>query len=56
MAFLIVRRVLMIFGLTNTALLMACTGGTMLVFAGFYAITYLVTANVYYRIVSGSAA
>ena len=55
-AFLIVRRVLMIFGLTNTALLLACTSGTMLVFAGFYAITYLVTANVYYRIVSGSAA
>ena len=55
-AFLIVRRVLMIFGLTNAALLMACTGGTMLVFAGFYVITYLVTANVYYRIVSGSAA
>ena len=36
-------------------LLLICTGATMLFFSIFYVITYLVTANVYYRIVSGAS-
>lgn len=56
MAFFIVRRVLMVLGLTNVKLLLLCTGGTMAVFAAFYIVTYLVTASVYYRIVARETA
>ena len=54
-AFFIVRRVMMIFSLNNGPLMLKCTLGTMGVFAAFYAATYAVTANVYYRIVARSA-
>lgn len=55
MAFFIVQRVMLVFGLTDVSLLLICTGATMLFFSIFYVITYLVTANVYYRIVSGAS-
>ena len=48
MAFFIVQRVMLVFGLTDVSLLLICTGATMLFFSIFYVITYLVTANVYY--------
>ena len=54
-AFFIVRRVMMLFSLNNGPLMLKCTLGTMGVFAAFYAATYAVTANVYYRIVARSA-
>ena len=54
-AFFIVQRVMMVFGLTDVKLLMICTGASMLFFSVFYAVTYSVTAHVYYRIVSGTA-
>ena len=54
-AFFIVRRVMLIFSLNNGPLMLKCTLGTMGVFAAFYAATYAVTANVYYRIVARSA-
>ena len=54
-AFFIVRRVMLIFSLNNGPLMLKCMLGTMGVFAAFYAATYAVTANVYYRIVARSA-
>ena len=54
-AFFIVRRVMMLFSLNNGPLMLKCTLDTMGVFAAFYAATYAVTANVYYRIVARNA-
>ena len=51
--FNLVRLMLMLFGLNNFALTAWCTLGTFLVFALIYAVVYLLTARVYYRIVSG---
>ena len=45
MAFFIVQRVMLVFGLTDVKLLLICTGATMLFFSIFYVITYLVTAQ-----------
>ena len=51
-AFPIVRRLLLMFGLTNTPLLIAATAGSYLVFALFYVVVYRITSRAYYKIVS----
>ena len=51
--FNLVRLMLVLFGLNNAALTAWCTLGSFLVFALIYALVYLLTARVYYRIVSG---
>ena len=51
-AFPIVRRLLLMFGLTNTPLLIAATAGSYLVFALFYVVVYRITSRAYYTIVS----
>jgi putative ABC transport system permease protein len=51
-AFPIILKMLMIFGLFNTQLLVLVTIGTFLVFAVFYALVYKITSRSYYRIVS----
>ena len=51
-AFNIINRLLMIFNLYNTKLFMACTGGTIVVFALGYTLIYSMTAKTYYKIVS----
>ena len=53
--FNLVRLMLILFGLKNAALTAWCTLGTFLVFALIYALVYLLTARVYYRIVSGES-
>ena len=53
--FNLVRLMLVLFGLSNTALTAWCTVGTFLAFALIYALVYLLTARVYYRIVSGES-
>ena len=53
--FNLVRLMLILFGLKNAALTAWCTVGTFLVFALIYALVYLLTARVYYRIVSGES-
>lgn len=50
-AFPMIRRLLMIFNLTNTALFLLATVMTLLVFTLVYVLVYIVTARVYYRIV-----
>lgn len=51
-AFNVINKLLMLLGLINTALFAWCTIGTILVFGVFYAIVYVLTAKVYYKIVS----
>ena len=51
-AFPLVTRLLAMFGLMNTTLFMACTIGTIVVFAVIYGVVYMMTARVYYKIVS----
>lgn len=51
-AFPIVKRILMILNLLNTNLYIICTIGCFLAFAVIYATIYLLTAKIYYRIVS----
>ena len=53
--FNLVRLMLILFGLKNAALTTWCTLGTFLVFGLIYALVYLLTARVYYRIVSGES-
>ena len=53
--FNLVRLMLILFGLKNAALTAWCTLGTFLVFGLIYALVYLLTARVYYRIVSGES-
>ena len=53
--FNLVRLMLILFGLNNAALTAWCTVGTFLAFALIYALVYLLTARVYYRIVSGES-
>jgi len=50
-AFPMITRLLVLFNLTNTSLFAYCTLGTVIIFAFIYAIVYLVTARVYYKIV-----
>lgn len=50
-AFRVITKLLAILNLTNVTLFIWCTIGTILIFAIFYAIVYVVTARVYYNIV-----
>ena len=51
MAFPMIRRMLLLFGMTNTKLFIGCTAGTVLIFAVVYGLIYLMTACSYYHIV-----
>ena len=53
MAFPMIRRMLLLFGMTNTKLFIGCTAGTVLIFAVVYGLIYLMTARSYYHIVEG---
>ena len=48
----IIDKLLMLFGLFNMPLLLACAGVCVLVCGLFYAATYKITSNAYYKIVS----
>lgn len=50
-AFHIVTKLLLLFGLTNTTLFIICTIVTIIIFILFYSIIYALTARTYYRIV-----
>ncbi len=51
MAFPMIRRMLLLFGMTNTKLFIVCTAGTVLIFAVVYGLIYLMTARSYYHII-----
>ena len=51
MAFPMIRRLLLLFGMTNTRLFMLCTAVTVVGFAVIYGVIYSMTAKSYYRIV-----
>lgn len=51
-AFSVITKLLALLNLTNVTLFALTTGGTILVFAIFYAIVYSLTAREYYKIVS----
>ena len=51
MAFPMIPRMLLLFGMTNTNLFIGCTAGTVLIFAVVYGLIYLMTARSYYHIV-----
>ena len=51
MAFPMIRRMLLLFGMTNTKLFIGCTAGTVLIFTVVYGLIYLMTARSYYHIV-----
>lgn len=51
MAFPMIRRMLLLFEMTNTKLFIGCTAGTVLIFAVVYGLIYLMTARSYYHIV-----
>ncbi|MDE5563605.1 MAG: ABC transporter permease, partial [Oscillospiraceae bacterium] len=51
-AFPLISRLLVLMNMTNTSLYLLCMLACFLVFAVVYAIVYLMTAKVYYRIVS----
>lgn len=49
-AFRIIKQLLMMFNLTNVALFVGCTIGTVIIFFLVYGIVYKLTAKAYYRI------
>ena len=51
MAFPLIRRLLLLFGMANTKLYVGCTVGTVLAFALVYGLIYSMTARSYYKIV-----
>ena len=51
MAFPLIRRLLLLFGMANTKLYVGCTAGTVLAFALVYGLIYFMTARSYYKIV-----
>ena len=51
MAFPLIRRMLLLFGMANVKLFIGCTAGTVLIFALVYGLIYLMTARSYYHIV-----
>ena len=53
-AFPMVQKLLALFNLRNTALMLLTFAATVLVFGLFYAVVYKVTANAYFAIVSGA--
>ena len=50
-AFKMITKLLLVFSMNNVTLFAVCTLGTFLVFAGVYALVYMVTAREYYKIV-----
>ena len=50
-AYKIIKEILLMLNLQNTALFIACTIGTVIVFMLFYLVVYRLTSRVYYRIV-----
>ncbi len=53
-AFPMIHKMLQLFNLWNTNLLIATTVGCFLIFGVFYGIVYRITSNAYYSIVSGA--
>lgn len=51
-AFPLISRLLALLNFVNTRLYLICTGVTFMIFAGMYVVIYVLTARVYYRIVS----
>ena len=51
MEFPMIKRLLSLFGLSNTALFAGCMAGTILVFALIYLLVFLKTSKTYYKIV-----
>lgn len=51
-AFKVIVKLLAVLNLTNVTLFVLCTAGTILVFGVLYAIVYILTSRVYYKIVS----
>ena len=51
MAFPMIKKLLSLFGLSNTALFAGCMAGTILVFALIYLLVFLKTSKTYYKIV-----
>lgn len=51
MAFPMIKRLLALFGLSNTALFTGCMAGTILVFTLIYLLVFLKTSKTYYKIV-----
>ena len=51
-AFKVITKLLLLFGMTNVRLFATCTAVTIIVFAFFYTIIYALTARTYYKIVS----
>ena len=52
-AFPLIRKLLLLFNLTNGQLLLLVTAGCYLIFALFYVLVYRVTSRSYFSIVSG---
>ncbi len=50
-AFKMITKLLLVFAMTNVGLFAVCTLVTFLIFAGIYALVYMVTAREYYKIV-----
>lgn len=53
-AFPLIKKLLLLFSLTNTGLLIGVTAACYLIFALFYVIVYRLTSGAYYSIVSGA--
>jgi len=53
-SFRIIQKMLMLLGLANTGLFIACTIGSMLAFCVVYGIVFIITAKSYYKIVSSA--
>lgn len=51
MAFPMIKRLLSLFGLSNTALFTGCMAGTILIFTLIYLLVFLKTSKTYYKIV-----
>lgn len=51
MAFSMIRKLLLLFSLTDVGLFALCTVGTLLIFSAIYALVYSFTAKAYYKIV-----
>lgn len=52
-AFKMISQLMLLFGITNTALLAVITAACFAVFAVFYSIVYFITSHSYYHIVRG---
>ena len=52
-AFPIIRRLLLLFNMSNVSLFLMTTAVSVIIFAVFYTIVYRITSGIYYSIVSG---